>query len=239
MAVKKKAIDTWKVKQWYGLIAPKLFNEVEVAQVPSQDPQHILNRIVELPLKDITKDLAHLYINVKLRVEEIKGKNAYTKFIGHAIAREYLQSLGRRNRSMLYVIFPAKSAEGVEFSVKVLIVTNGKASNSQRHALRKTLQAALTQKIAKQDFGKFIQDVLYGKASSEMHATLKKVFPTKRVEIYKTELKEVFDVENVEGQEGEVSQPNEAKDEEHKLTEEEGGEATSEEETEIPIAAAA
>ncbi len=240
MAVKKKAIDTWKVKQWYGLIAPKLFNEVEVAQVPSQDPQHIINRIIELPLKDITKDLSHLYINVKLRVEEIRGKNAYTKFIGHALAREHLQALGRRNRSMLYSVFAAKSSDGVEFSVKVLIVTNGKASGSQRKALRKKLYEALTQKISKQDFAKFIQDVLYGKASSEMHATLKKIFPTKRVEIYKTELKEVFDVETVEGQEGdEVQNAEQAPSEEKTLTEEEGGEPAAEEETETPVAAVA
>ncbi len=197
MAVKKKAIDTWKLKQWYALVAPKLFNEVEVAQVPAQDTVHLLNRIIELPLKDITKELAHMYINVKLRVVEIRGKNAYSKFIGHAVAREHLQSLGRRNRSMLYAVFPAKSADGVEFSVKALVVTNGKASASQKEAIRKTLLEYSLQKIAKQDFGKFIQEVLYGKASSELNSVLKKIFPIKRVELYKTELKEVFDVETV------------------------------------------
>ncbi len=198
MAVKKKAIDPWKTKQWYVLKAPKLFNEAEVAQVPSQDPQHLLNRIIELPLKEITHDLSHMYINVKLRVEEIKGKTAYSKFIGHALAREHLQALGRRNRSMLYVVLAAKSSDGVEFTVKTLIVTNGKASGSQREALRKSLVSHLLGKISQSDFGKFIQEVIYGKASSEAYNVLKKVFPVKRVEIYKTELKEVFDVENVE-----------------------------------------
>ena len=197
MAVKKKAIDTWKVKQWFALIAPKLFNEVEVAQVPAQDAVHLLNRIVEMPLKDITKDLAHLYINVKLRVEEIKGKNAYTKFIGHAIAREYLQALGRKGRSMLYIIFSVTSSDGVVFKVKLLVVTNGKASAGQRTALRKKAVEFLSQKISNQEFGKFIQEVLYGKASSELHNVLKKIYPIKRVEIYKSELKEVFDIQEV------------------------------------------
>ncbi len=198
MAVKKKAIDTWKTKQWFSLVAPKLFNEAEVAQVPAQDPQHLLNRIIELPLKEITKELAHMYINVKLRVEEVRGKNAYTKFIGHALAREHVQALGRRNRSMLYLVLSTKSADGVEFSVKALIVTNGKASAAQRQSLRQTLREYLSQKIAKQDFGKFIQEVLYGKVSSELNGVLKKIYPIKRVELYKTQLVEVFDVENVE-----------------------------------------
>lgn len=207
MAVKKKAIDTWKVKQWFTLIAPKLFNEVEVAQVPAQDPVHLLNRIIEMPLKDITKDLSHMYINVKLRVEEIKGKNAYSKFIGHALAREHIQALGRRNRSMLYNILPVKSSDGVEFTVKVLIVTNGKASSSQRHVLRSTLATSLRNKISNEDFGKFINEVLRGKASTELLGELKKLFPIKRIEIYKTELKEVFDVEQVESPEKPAEQP--------------------------------
>lgn len=205
MAVKKKAIDMWKTKVWYSLVAPKLFNEAEVAQIPAQDDEHLLNRIIEFPLKDITKDISHLYTNVKLRVESITNKKAFTKFIGHSVAREHLHALGRRNRSLLYVIFLTKSADGVEFTVKVLVVTAGKASSSQRAALRSAIVEKLDAKIAKEDFGHFIQGVLFGKANSELHAVLKKVFPLKATEIYKTELKEVFDVETVEG-EGETEQ---------------------------------
>ncbi len=204
MAVnKKKVIDTWKTKQWYTIIAPKLFNEVDISQMPASEDETLMNRIIVYPLKDITRDISHLYTNVKLRVESIVGKKAYTKFIGHSIAREYLQALGRANRSLLYIVFDTTSADGVEFKVKCLIVTNGKASASQRAALRKELIQRLSAKIQKQDFGPFIQETLYGKASSELHGVLKKIFPVKRVELYKTELKEVFDVETVESEEGE------------------------------------
>ncbi len=233
MAVKKKAIDTWKTKQWFSLVAPKLFNEAEVAQVPAQDPQHLLNRIIELPLKEITKELAHMYINVKLRVEDVRGKNAYTKFIGHALAREHVQALGRRNRSMLYLVLSTKSADGVEFSVKALVVTNGKASAAQRQSLRQTLREYLSQKIAKQDFGKFIQEVLYGKVSSELNGVLKKIYPIKRVELYKTQLVEVFDVENVEESEQHAA-PAQTEATQAEETQTQNESTTMPEESEIP-----
>ena len=236
MAVKKKAIDTWKTKQWFSLVAPKLFNEAEVAQVPAQDPQHLLNRIIELPLKEITKELAHMYINVKLRVEDVRGKNAYTKFIGHALAREHVQALGRRNRSMLYLVLSTKSADGVEFSVKALVVTNGKASAAQRQSLRQTLREYLSQKIAKQDFGKFIQEVLYGKVSSELNGVLKKIYPIKRVELYKTQLVEVFDVENVEESEQNTGS---TQSEATQAEETQNEPAAAQEESEIPAENAA
>ena len=225
MAVKKKAIDTWKTKIWYSLMAPKLFNEVEVAQIPAQDDEHLLNRVIVFPLKDITKDISHLYTNVKLRVENIVGKKAFAKFIGHSVAREHLHALGRRNRSLLYVVFPTKSADGVEFTVKVLIVTSGKASGNQRAALRKAVIEKLAARVAKEDFGPFIQATLYGKAGSELHGALKKLFPVRSVEIYKTELKEVFDVETVESEEEpQAKTVTQAEDEEE--TEEESEEET-------------
>lgn len=193
--VKKKTVDTWKTKTWYHVLAPKLFNEAEVAQVPSQDDDHILNRIIKIPLKEITRDLSHIYTNVKLRVETVKGKTAYTKFIGHSIAREYIQTLGRKGRRLLYNVLVVKSKDQVDFTVKILIVTNGPASAPKCTMLRNTAKEWTNEKTKSTDFAAFIQDVLYGKAGLELQGKLKKIYPIKRVEIYKTELTEVFDVE--------------------------------------------
>ncbi len=193
--VKKKTVDTWKTKTWYHVLAPKLFNESEVAQVPSQDDDHILNRIIKIPLKEITRDLSHIYTNVKLRVETVKGKTAYTKFIGHSIAREYIQTLGRKGRRLLYNVLVVKSKDQVDFTVKILIVTNGPASAPKCTMLRNTAKEWTNEKTKSTDFAAFIQDVLYGKAGLELQGKLKKIYPIKRVEIYKTELTEVFDVE--------------------------------------------
>lgn len=193
--VKKKTIDTWKTKTWYHVLAPKLFNEAEIAQVPAQDDEHIINRIIKIPLKEITRDLSHIYTNIKLRVETVKGKTAYTKFIGHLIAREYIQTLGRKGRRLLYRVQVVKSKDDVDFTVKILIVTNGPASAPKCTILRNASKEWLSEKTKTTDFAQFIQDVLYGKAGLELQGKLKKIYPIKRVEIYKTELTEVFDVE--------------------------------------------
>ncbi|NYZ75097.1 hypothetical protein H0O03_02440 [Candidatus Micrarchaeota archaeon] len=190
----KKVVDTWKSKSWYAVMAPKVFNEAKVSEVPALDEEHLMNRVINIPLKEITRDLAHMYISVRLRVTEIKGKSAYTKFIGHSIAREYLHTLVRSRRDALYIVFDAVSKDEVEFRVKVLIVTAHNCSSAQKTALRNKVVDFLKNKIAREPFGQFIQGVLYGKASTEAYGALKKLVPLRRVEVYKTELKEVFDV---------------------------------------------
>ncbi|MEW5954910.1 MAG: hypothetical protein AB1626_00025 [Candidatus Micrarchaeota archaeon] len=190
----KKVVDTWKAKSWYAVMAPKVFNEAKVAEVPSVDDEHLMNRVINIPLKEITRDIGHMHTSVRLRVTEIKGKTAFTKFIGHSIAREYLHTLVRARRDALYAVFDATSGDGVDFTVKLLAVTVHGCSGRQKTALRNTAVDFLKKKIAREPFGQFIQEVLYGKASTEVYGALRKIAPLRRVEVYKTELTEVFDV---------------------------------------------
>ncbi len=194
MAV-KKLVDNWKAKRWYSVVAPKFFNEVEVAQVPALDDEHILNRVIEIPLKDITHDLSHMYSNVRLRVAEIKGKTAYTKFIGHSVSREYLRTMVRRHRDALTAIVPVISKDGIEFRVKAMAVTNTNCSGTQKTSIRNALASEVKKRAKETDFGIFINDAIYGKVALEIGRKLVKIAPVRKVEIYKTQLKEEFDVE--------------------------------------------
>ncbi len=191
----KKLIDTWKLKKWYSVVAPKFFNEAEVANVPALDDEHILNRIIEIPLKDITHDLSHMYTSIRLRVSEIKGKTAYTKFIGHSVSREFLRTMVRRHRDALTIVTPVVSKDGTEFNIKAVVITNSECSGTQKTSLRNLLVTEVRKRCKATEFGNLINDIIYGKVSVEIGRKLVKIAPVRKVEIYKTQLKEEFDVE--------------------------------------------
>lgn len=190
-------VDSWKSKSWYNLVSPKFLGEVKIAEIPASDEEHLMNRIIALPLKEVTHDISHMYTTVRLRVEGIKDKNAYTKFIGHSASREYLSTLGRRNRDVLRVVFTGTSKDDVKFTVKMVVVTAVPCSTPQRKAVRNSSLAELKRIIAETRFGDFIQGVLYNKINPQIHNLVKKIVPIYRVELYKTELYEVFDEDAV------------------------------------------
>lgn len=195
MAV-KKTIDAWKTKQWYTIVAPKFLGEVHTTlTIPATEEGSLLNRVISIPLKEVTRDISHLYVSVRLRVSEIKGKSAFTKFIGHSLAREYITTLVRRRRDALELHIPLVSKDGVEFQLSSLIVTNGTCSERQKKLLRNTLAEELKQKSSTNDFGDFIRLILFQHLGQELQAKLSKVYPLKRIELIKTELFEEFDVE--------------------------------------------
>lgn len=186
-------VDSWKSKSWYNLVSPKFLGEVKIAEIPASDEDHLMNRIIALPLKEVTHDISHMYTTVRLRVEAIKDKNAYSKFIGHSASREYLSTLGRRNRDVLRVVLTTTSKDGVKFTAKMVVVTAVPCSTPQRKAVRNAALSELKRIISETRFGDFIQGVLYNKINPQIHGVVKKIVPIYRVEVYKTELFEVFD----------------------------------------------
>ncbi len=193
----KKVVDTWKLKKWYSVIAPNFLNNVEAAEVPALDDASLMNRIIQLPLKEITRDLGHVYTSIRLRVTEIQGRKAFAKFIGHSVAREYLRTLSRRRTTPIDYVVSLTSKDGVEFKVKVLIVALGDSSISQKKALRAATAKFFRAKAASQEFGEMIRNILFNKMAYELQDKLQPIFPIRKVEIWKTELKEVFDVAQV------------------------------------------
>lgn len=185
--------ESWKAKNWYTVVAPDFLKNVEVATITGSSDEEMINRIIEIPLKDITNDLSHIYTNIRLRVFQVKEKKAFTKFIGHEIAKEYINSQVRKNRDVINVVLSTSSADGIDFTVKVIAITDVRCSESQTKALRSTLLKELNTMIKSKEFGEFILNVLYGRVSKELSEKLKKIVPIRRVEIRKTTLKEEFD----------------------------------------------
>ena len=72
----KKTVDTWKTKAWYSIKTPKFLEEKEITQIAAQEDEKIMNRIIIIPLKDISGNTMHTFTDVKLRVYEVKGKTA-------------------------------------------------------------------------------------------------------------------------------------------------------------------
>src|SRR3989338_5624177 len=184
-----------KTKKWYSVIAPNFLNNIQAAEVTAADESKLINRIIDIPLKELTRDMNHIYTTIRLRVTDIEGKKANTKFIGHSVAREYLRTLVRRRRDVVEIVFPAISKDDVEFRIKVMAVLESRCSEKQKHAIRAHILKYLTSKAKGQVFGDFVRDVIFGKSASELQHTLHKITPIRRIEVWKTELKELFDTE--------------------------------------------
>jgi small subunit ribosomal protein S3Ae len=186
--VKGKTVDKWKMKSWYTIYAPEIFEGKEIGKVPALEDKYLANRIIRISLAEITGDLSQSYASIIFRVDSIKGKSANTKMMGHELSKGYLKTLVRRGRSVLGVIQDVTTKDGVSLRVKAMVYTARRVSTPVSKAIRASVSKEITDRAKEMPFSIIEQEMIFGKFSSRIFNNIKKIAPIKRVEIRKTEV---------------------------------------------------
>lgn len=197
MAGKKKTklVDKWKMKKWYSVTAPALFEGRELCEIISSDEKNVINRIVKRSLMELGIGMSSqlsMFTHLKFRVSDVKGTIASTNLIGHEISPSYLKTFARRGRSLIHEVVDVKTKDNAEVRIKLIAVSDAKVSENTRRNLRKAIFDE-TKKIAENmKFDELMQELVYGRFSSKLFNRLKQITKMKRVEVRKSEKTEVF-----------------------------------------------
>ena len=191
MKPKKKQVrkmDTWKKKEWYTVVAPKMFDEKPLLETPALKPTKLANRIVRVPLRDLTNKIQHQTTSMRFKVTEVKGRTAYTESIGFEILRDALRRNIRRRRSIIKTILNLQTKDKKKIRMTSYIFTARKIDTLKQKALRKIMDDHLKTEIPKIGYNKLLEKSIYGELASEVYKLIKKIQRIKRVEITKITL---------------------------------------------------
>lgn len=189
MAVKKrKTVDSWRKKDWYTIYAPKVFDQRPVGSTPGDDPNKVVGRVVNTPLREITGSVAHQFVKLWLRISDVKGKSAYTEFDGFELTREYLRRNIRRRRSMIRAVEEVTSKDQKKLQMTVYAFTARKVDTSMKNEIRRIMREFLKARAAEEGFESLMQKAVFGTLSTELFKETKKLTWIKRIEIAKCEV---------------------------------------------------
>ncbi|MEM2021181.1 MAG: 30S ribosomal protein S3ae [Zestosphaera sp.] len=178
--------DKWKLKKWYKVLAPEFFGGVEIATTPAEEPSKVIGRTFEVSLFDLTGDFSKHHVMLKFQVIDVDGDSARTWFKGHELARDYMRSLIRRKSSKVTVMMDATTKDGHVFRVTAVSLTTYRCKTSQRNAIRKEMMRVLSEKASQADLTDFIKSLMFGSLAMEIFEACKKIYPLRKVEIYKS-----------------------------------------------------
>ncbi|MGB9785174.1 MAG: 30S ribosomal protein S3ae [Fervidicoccaceae archaeon] len=185
---RKEIKDLWKQKKWYEVLAPAVFGEVSIGSVPALEPSNLIGRTIEATLYDITGDYNQVHIKLKFQIVGIQGHTAKTRFKGHELARDYLKVLTRRKSSKIQGIFKVETKDGYTLRVSLAVFTSFKAKSSQKRAIRKIMEKIVTEKSKEMTFDELVQAFMGDTITGEIFTQAKKIFPVRKVEIFKSKL---------------------------------------------------
>jgi small subunit ribosomal protein S3Ae len=184
----RKTLGAWKNKQWYTLVAPKIFEERELGETPSDDPGKVLGRVINTTLRDITGSISQQHIQVQLKVTDMRGNRAITEPVGYSLQRGYLRRQMKRKKSIVTTICEVTTKDMRRIQVTSMSFCQGNVSRSREKSMRAETVKLLAADAGKNNFDNFFQRVIFGKTPSEIYKKINKIFPVARTEIVKMEV---------------------------------------------------
>lgn len=154
--LKKKIVDPFTRKDWYDIKAPSMFDVRQVGKTLVNRTQGLKNandslrgRVVEVSCADLMKDEERSFRKIKLRVDEISGKNCLTNFHGMDFTSDKLRSLVKKWQSLIECHMDVKTTDGYLLRLFVIAFTS-----RRRNQVRKTTyaQSAQIRQIRKKMF---------------------------------------------------------------------------------------
>lgn len=188
MAVQKTA-EKWKEKQWYNVIAPVVFGEQVIGEIPAKDDDAVRGRVIRVSLAWITKNPQHSLMATGLRVTQASNGTARTSLDYLEETYSYTHSLVRRHSSAIYTIDNVKAKDGKSFVLKLLLVTRDKIKTPKKTAIRKAVSQFAREYISGLALEDFIKTVMDNRFQSEGAKKVRNIADIAKFEVKKMELK--------------------------------------------------
>merc|ERR1712130_290584 len=100
---KKKIVDPFEKKDWYNIKAPRFFPNTNAGVTPVNRTSgnniasdNLKGRVVTINLADLQKNEKYGYANIKLKVDEVQGKQCLTNFYGLTYTTDKLKELVKK-----------------------------------------------------------------------------------------------------------------------------------------------
>jgi small subunit ribosomal protein S3Ae len=238
MAKQATAAEKVRKKKWFPVLAPKLFREHVIGEIPLYESESMAKRGLTVNMMNLTGDPKSQHINVKLRISEIKEGKGLTEILGLEIMPSSVKRLVRRDRTKIDDSVVVMTSDKKKVRIKPLLVTNNVVDSSVTKSIRTRMRNNLSRFVARLTYDKLVEEILSYKLQKFIGNLAAKITPIRTSEIRAFQLVEREDVlvykpvkeEEIKKEEEEMPEEEEEKKEEAEKKEEEEGEGAEVEE---------
>jgi ribosomal protein S3AE len=174
-------------KEWYVLLAPKLFKEKEIGETPVGDAKTLIGRKLDVYLINLIDDLSKYYIKFYFKVNEIKENKAYTEFAGFECLKDYISRMIRYGITRIDMVQDLTTSDKVKLRVKTIIITSKKMKRNVEIELKRLIEEKMKKNIQTNTLDGFIEKTINDNFKNSVLDEGSKIYPIRSFEIRKVE----------------------------------------------------
>ncbi|MCI0497659.1 MAG: 30S ribosomal protein S3ae [Thermoplasmata archaeon] len=180
--------DRWKMKNWYNIQAPEMFERASLGETLSDENGKIMGRKTIVSFQDLTGDYAKAHIKITFEVYAVKGNDAITRFVGHDFRKDYVIRMARRRRTKIDGVIDVTTKDGYKIRVKPLAIAEKRIKTTQAKGIRHAIADAVIESANAMTFSEFVKSMLSGEMADLATKRCKPIFPLRKVEIKKSQV---------------------------------------------------
>lgn len=202
--IKKKVVDPFTRKDWYDLKAPSMFQVRNVGKTLVNRTQGLKNandylrgRVVQVNLADLQKDESHNFRNIRLKVEDIQGKNCLTSFHGMDFTSDKLRSLVKKWQTLIEAFVDVKTTDGYVLRMFVIAFTKRRpnqlrkttyAQSSQIRKIRAKMFEIMTREAQSCDLKELVAKFIPEAIGRQIEKACQNIYPLQNVYVRKVKI---------------------------------------------------
>ncbi|WWC69213.1 40S ribosomal protein eS1 [Kwoniella pini CBS 10737] len=202
--IKKKVVDPFSRKEWYDIKAPSFFENRNAGKTLVNRTQGLKNandslkgRIVELSLADLNNDQEQGFRKIKLRVEDVSGKNCLTSFYGMDFTTDKVRSVVRKWQSLIEAHVDVKTTDGYLLRLFSIGFTKRQfnqvkkttyAQSSQIKEIRGKMIEIMKREAEGSDLKELVQKFVPESIGREIEKAAKGIYPLHNVYVRKCKI---------------------------------------------------
>jgi len=177
-----------KAKEWFTIIAPKIFSEKEIGKTMSSNPDMLIGRRIILSPIELTNNFNKFYMKFVFKVDRVEGNNAFTSFDGSECLRDYISRMVLRRVKRVDTVQDLATKDGVRIRVKGLAIISRRVKSSIRVKIRNMIKEKLKKEIESITLEDFIEKIMSDEIKMRVLSDARRIYPVRNFEIRKTEV---------------------------------------------------
>merc|ERR1712072_1433797 len=201
---KKKLIDPFTTKDWYDIKAPSIFQKpicgktliirTKGTKIASDG---LKGRVLEVSLGDLNKNEDDAYRKMKLRVEDVQGRNVLCNFWGMDFTTDKLRSMVRKWQTMVEAQTDVKTVDGYVMRLFCIGFTKKRpnqlkktayANSSQVKVIRKKMREIMQREASSCELQVLVNKFIPELIGKEIEKACQTTFPLQNVHIRKVKM---------------------------------------------------
>jgi len=198
---KKKPIYPMTRKEWFDVKAPSSFNVRQVGKTLGNKTigkklakDNIMGRVFQASLADLNADEDQAFRKIKLRCEDVQGKNVLTQFHGMDMTRDKLGFLTKRWQSLIEAFVDVTTADGYYLRIFAIAFTKKRhnqrritsyAQSSQKRNIRAKMVDIMRREAESVDLKELVAKFVPEMIGKEIERQCHSIYPLQNVYIKK------------------------------------------------------